>query len=80
MKVTSPDGQLIIIAEVFKGAHAIASRLAEHYVGRTGMTLLSAEEHRQFFTGAGYLDVQLTVDDHKGWICTIGRKPSTPKA
>jgi ubiquinone/menaquinone biosynthesis C-methylase UbiE len=78
-RVLKPDGQLIIIAEVYKGAHAMASRLAEKYAGRTGMTLLSAEEHRQLFTSAGYLDVQLTVDDHKGWICAIGRKPSKPK-
>jgi len=78
-RVLKPEGQLIIIAEVYKGAHAMASRLAEKYARRTGMALLSAEEHRQLFTSAG-LDVQLTADDHKGWICAIGRKPSNRKA
>jgi len=75
-RVLKPDGQLIIIAEVYKGAHAMASRLVEQYASRTGMALLSAEEHRRLFTSAGYLDVQLTAADHKGWICTVGRKPS----
>jgi hypothetical protein len=53
LRVLKPEGRLIIIAEVYKGAHATASRLAEKYAGRTGMTLLSAQEHRQLFTSVG---------------------------
>ena len=75
-RVLKPDGQLIIIAEVYKGAHAMASRLAETYAGRTGMTLLSAEEHRRLFANAGYSDVQIIEEDGKGWICGLGRKPA----
>jgi ubiquinone/menaquinone biosynthesis C-methylase UbiE len=76
-RVLKPRGQLIIIAEVYKGANTTASRLAEKYAGQTGMTLLSAEEHRRVLTDAGYLDVQLVEEDKKGWICGVGRKPSS---
>src|SRR5262249_18629150 len=66
-RVLKPGGQLIIIAEVYKGANTMASRLAEKYAGRTGMVLLSADEHRQLFTNAGYVEVQLTDENTKGW-------------
>jgi ubiquinone/menaquinone biosynthesis C-methylase UbiE len=75
-RVLKPGGRLIIIAEVYKGANTMASRLAEKYAGRTGMTLLSAEEHRRLFANAGYSDVQHIEEDGKGWICGLGRKPA----
>jgi SAM-dependent methyltransferase len=75
-RVLKPGGRLIIIAEVYRGANTMASRLAEKYAGRTGMTLLSAEEHRRLFANAGYSDVQIIEEDGKGWICGLGRKPA----
>jgi hypothetical protein len=74
LRVLKPGGRLIIIAEVYKGAEAVASRLAERYARKTGMALLGVEEHRELFTDAGYSDVQVITEPGKGWICCIGSK------
>ena len=75
-RILKPSGKLILIAEVYKGANTIASKLAEKYSSRTGMLLLSADEHRELFANAGYSDVQVIEERDKGWICAIGEKPS----
>jgi ubiquinone/menaquinone biosynthesis C-methylase UbiE len=74
-RVLRPDGSLIIVAEVYKGANTTVSRLAEKYASRTGMALLSADEHRELFTSTGFSNVQVIEERVKGWICGIGRKP-----
>jgi ubiquinone/menaquinone biosynthesis C-methylase UbiE len=74
-RVLKPGGTLVFIAEVYKGANTMASKLAEKYASRTGLTLLSVEEHRELFTNAGYSNVQVIEERDKGWICGIGRKP-----
>lgn len=74
-RVTKPGGTLILIAEVYKGANTTVSKLAEKYASRTGMMLLSADEHRELLTNAGYSDVQVIEERSKGWICATGRKP-----
>ena len=74
LRVLKPGGRLILIAEVYKGAAAFASRAAERYSKKTGMALLSIEEHRELLTDAGYSDVQVLTEPRKGWICCIGSK------
>lgn len=74
-RVVKPGGALVVVAEVYKGANTIASKLAEKYASRTGMTLLSVDEHRALFADAGYSDVQVIEERGKGWICCVGRKP-----
>jgi len=74
-RVLKPDGKLIVIAEVFKGANTRMAKLCEKYAPRTGMTLLDIDEHRGFFTEAGFSDIRISVESEKGWICAIGRKP-----
>jgi ubiquinone/menaquinone biosynthesis C-methylase UbiE len=74
-RVLKPGGTFIIIAEVYKGANTTASKLAEKYASRTGMTLLSVDEHRELFANAGYSDVQVIEKRDKGWICAVGKKP-----
>jgi ubiquinone/menaquinone biosynthesis C-methylase UbiE len=74
-RVLKPGGTLVLIAEVYKGANTTVSRFAEKYAARTGMTLLSADEHRDLFTNAGYSNVQVIEERDKTWICGIGRKP-----
>jgi ubiquinone/menaquinone biosynthesis C-methylase UbiE len=78
LRVLAPGGTLIIIAEVYKGANTMASKLCEKYAPLSGMTLLSAKEHRELLTDAGYADVRIIEQQDKGWICAIGRKPATP--
>src|SRR5579859_2112144 len=74
-RVLKPAGTLIIVAEVYKGANTMVSRLAEKYAPRTGLKLLSADEHRELFSNAGYADIQIIEEPKKGWICAIGSKP-----
>ena len=73
-RVLKPGGTLILIAEVYKGANTTVSRLAEKYASRTGMKLLSVDEHRELFASAGFLNVQVIEERRKGWICGVGRK------
>jgi ubiquinone/menaquinone biosynthesis C-methylase UbiE len=74
-RLLKAGGTLTLIAEVYKGANTRVSRLAEKCVSRTGMKLLSIEEHRELFINAGYSEVQVIEERNKGWICGIGRKP-----
>ena len=78
LRVLKPGGALIIIAEVYKGANTVTAKLAEKYALLSGMKLLTANEHRELFTNAGYVDVQVVAEPRKGWICGVGRKPSVP--
>jgi len=79
LRVLKLGGALIIIAEVYKGANTVTAKLAEKYALLSGMKLLTANEHRELFTNAGYSDVQIIEESRKGWICGIGRKPSMLK-
>jgi ubiquinone/menaquinone biosynthesis C-methylase UbiE len=74
LRVLKPGGRLIIIAEVYKGSKALTAKAVERYAEKTGMALLSVEEHRELFSDAGYSDVQVTTEPNKGWICCIGSK------
>jgi ubiquinone/menaquinone biosynthesis C-methylase UbiE len=75
LRVLKPGGTLLCIAEIYKGANTMAAKLAEKYAPRTGMTLLSVDEHRELFLNAGYLNVQVIEERDKGWICGLGGKP-----
>ena len=74
-RVVKPGGTLVLVAEVYKGANTTVSKLAEKYASRTGMTLLSVDEHRELLSEAGFSNVQVIEERGKGWICGIGRKP-----
>ena len=75
-RVLKPGGHLVLIAEVYRGANSIVSKVADKYALITRMKMLSAEEHRGLLAGAGCSDIQITTDSGKGWICAIGRKPT----
>ena len=75
LRALKPGGRLIIIAEVYKGAATLTSKAAERYSEKTGMALLSVEEHRKLFTDSDYSAVQVITEPSKGWICCIGSKP-----
>jgi ubiquinone/menaquinone biosynthesis C-methylase UbiE len=74
-RVSKPGGTLILIAEVYKGANTTVSRLLERRVDRTGLLMLSVDEHRQILADAGFFEVQVQSKPGKGWICAIGQKP-----
>ena len=75
LRVLKSHGQLALISEIYKGANTLTSRLAEQHAARTGITLLSVDEHRDLLATAGFVDVQIDTDVDKGWICATGRKP-----
>jgi ubiquinone/menaquinone biosynthesis C-methylase UbiE len=75
LRVMKPGGTLVLIAEIYKGANTMAAKLAEKYASRSGMALLSVDEHRELFTNAGYSEVQVIEEREKGWISGVGRKP-----
>jgi len=75
-RVLKPGGTLVLIAEVYGGSKTKAGQLAEKCAPRTGMKLLSVEEHRELFEEAGYSDVRVVEERGKGWICAVGRKAS----
>ena len=73
-RVLKPGGTLILIAEVYKGAATIASRLCEKYAPITGMKMLTFDEHRDLLASVGFADVRIDALAAKGWITAQGRK------
>jgi len=78
-RVLKPAATFILVAEIYKGAKTRTAKLAEKYLPSSGMKLLTVEEHRQLLTATGYLEVQVSMQEGKGWICVIGKKPSIQK-
>ena len=73
LRVLKPGGTLIIIAEAYKGGKH--DKWLEKVAESTRMVFLTAEEHRELFSNAGYSDVRVMERSDKGWIWAIGRKP-----
>ncbi|MGB9067813.1 MAG: class I SAM-dependent methyltransferase [Candidatus Acidiferrales bacterium] len=73
-RVLKPGGTLILIAEVYKGANTIASRLCKRTAPITGMKMLSFDEHRDLLAAVGFADVSIDALAAKGWITAQGRK------
>jgi ubiquinone/menaquinone biosynthesis C-methylase UbiE len=73
-RVLKPGGTLILIAEVYKGADTIASRLCERTAPITGMKMLTFDEHRDLLASVGFADVRIDSLAAKGWITAQGRK------
>jgi SAM-dependent methyltransferase len=73
-RVLKPGGTLILIAEVYKGADTIASRLCERTAPITGMKMLTFDEHRDLLASVGFVDVRIDALAAKGWITARGRK------
>ena len=73
LRVLKPGGTLIIIAEAYKGGKH--GKRLEKVAEWTKMVFLTADEHRELFSNAGYSDVRVMERPDKGWICAIGRKP-----
>jgi SAM-dependent methyltransferase len=74
LRVLKSGGQLILIAEVYKGSGTTVSKMAEKYSHVSGMTLLTADEHRALLADAGFANVQVYENHGKGWITALGGK------
>ena len=76
-RVLKPLGTLLIVAEIYKGGkhlEGVRKQLFEKHLA-ANMNLLTPDEHRDLFTSAGFVDVQVFEKLDKGWICALGRKP-----
>jgi ubiquinone/menaquinone biosynthesis C-methylase UbiE len=73
-RVLKTGGRLLIVAEVYKGANTKIAKLVEKYAPRTGIKLLTVDEHRELFANAGYSNIEVIEERDKGWICGVGRK------
>jgi ubiquinone/menaquinone biosynthesis C-methylase UbiE len=73
-RVTKTGGAVILIAEIYKGANTLASKMFEKHGAQLGATLLSVDEHRELLANAGFSDVQVIEQRAKGWICAFARK------
>jgi SAM-dependent methyltransferase len=73
-RVMKPGGTLLLIAEVYKGADTIVSRLCEKSAPVTGMKMLTFDEHRDLLASAGFTEVRVDTLTAKGWITAQGRK------
>jgi len=74
-RVLKPGGTVIIIAEVYRGAATRTAKLLERYAPRTGIKLLTVNEHRDLLVNAGFARVQVVEEAARGWICAIGKRP-----
>jgi ubiquinone/menaquinone biosynthesis C-methylase UbiE len=73
-RVLKPGGTVVIVAEVYKGAATRTAKLVERYAPRTGIKLLSVEQHRDLLGNAGYSEVRIIEDANQGWLCGMGKK------
>jgi SAM-dependent methyltransferase len=73
LRVLKPGGTLVIVAEAYKGGKH--DKRLQRVAELTKMVFLTADEHRELFSTAGYSEVRVTEKPDKGWICAIGRKP-----
>jgi ubiquinone/menaquinone biosynthesis C-methylase UbiE len=73
LRVLKPGGTLAVIAETYKGgSRDVVLGTAMKLFGSTS---LGVKEHKDLFAQAGYVHVEVFEEQHKGWICAIGRKP-----
>jgi ubiquinone/menaquinone biosynthesis C-methylase UbiE len=77
LRVLKPGGTFLLIAEVYRGANTVTARLCEKTAQRTGMTLLTLDEHRTLLETAGFREVAVASEPSKGWVCCTGRKSAS---
>jgi SAM-dependent methyltransferase len=73
-RVVRPGGTLIVIAEIYKQSKVASGNVTEKALERSGMKVLTAEQHRELFAEAGFGEIRVAVDERKNWICVVGKK------
>jgi SAM-dependent methyltransferase len=76
LRVLRPGATFLVIAEIYKGANTAVAKLAAEHGSRTGMQLLTPEEHRELLVTAGFTNIRISVEAGKGWIVCIASKPA----
>lgn len=75
LRVLKPQGTLILIAEVYKDSGHFSAEMMEKVAPVTGMTLLTADQHRDLLAQAGFSRIRVDANPAKGWITTLGVRP-----
>lgn len=74
LRVLKPDASVLVIAERYQRGNSfqplqwLETRILK-------FRPLSAEEHREVFSAAGFSNIQIFEDVKKGWLCARGSKP-----
>jgi ubiquinone/menaquinone biosynthesis C-methylase UbiE len=76
IRVLKPGGQLLIVAETYKGRRFDSLYRPAMMLLRA--TYLTPDEHRELLTSAGFSAVEVFEEPNKGWLCAVGRKPAVP--
>lgn len=76
LRVLKPGGKLMVIAETYKGGKYDKLKWPIMWLLRSSH--LGVIEHRELFSKAGYINVEIFEERDKGWICGIAEKPDTP--
>jgi SAM-dependent methyltransferase len=71
-RVLRRGGRVAIVAEAYRGKRFGAVEVLVMRV--LGSKLLTLDEHRAAFEGAGFEDVAVFEQAKKGWLCVIGQK------
>jgi SAM-dependent methyltransferase len=74
LRVLKPAGRLVVIAEMYKGGKYYWLKWPVMWLLRS--TQLSVSDHREMFTSAGYVNVEVFEHNIKGWICAMAAKPA----
>lgn len=76
LRVIKPAGVLAVIAEVYRGADSPMAKMIEKHGPKTGLKLLTPDDHRALLADAGFTGVQIALEPAKGWIFASGKKPA----
>ena len=70
-RVLKPGGQVLIIAETYRGRRFDA--LYRPAMALLRATYLNLEEHRELLSSAGFADAAVFEQRNRGWLCATGR-------
>jgi ubiquinone/menaquinone biosynthesis C-methylase UbiE len=73
LRVLKPGGKLVVIAETYKGGKYDWLKWPVMWLLQSSH--LSVIDHRQLFASAGYVNVEISEESSKGWICGMASKP-----
>jgi ubiquinone/menaquinone biosynthesis C-methylase UbiE len=73
-RILAPGATFCLIAEIYRGGAGLPGRVAELYAAKSGVPLLTLEEHRELLEATGYSNVQIFEQRQKGWVCATGLK------
>ena len=74
LRVLKPGGKLTVIAECYKGGKYDKLKWPVMWLLRSSH--LSVDDQRELFSKASYTEIEIFVEETKGWICAVGRKPA----